>query len=110
MAQQLKLEYDRGAQLGLQDDELAFYDAVCQNDSAVMELGDDTLKTIAQELVTTVRQNTTVDWDRKEQVRALLRSKIKRLLVKYRYPPDKQESAIHLVMDQAERLAAEAII
>jgi type I restriction enzyme R subunit len=107
MARQLKLEHDRGDKLGLHADELAFYDAVCQNDSAVMELGDDTLKQIAQELVTTVRQNTTVDWDRKEQVRALLRSKIKRLLVKYRYPPDKQESAIHLVMDQAERLAAE---
>lgn len=107
MAQQLKLEYDRGAQLGLRDDELAFYDAVCQNDSAVRELGDDTLKTIAQELVTAVRQNTSVDWDKKEQVRALLRSRIRRLLVKYRYPPDKQEAAIILVMEQAERLANE---
>jgi len=107
MAQQLKLEYDRGAKLGLRDDELAFYDAVCQNDSAVMELGDETLKQIAQELVSAVRQNTTVDWDKKEQVRALLRSRIKRLLVKYRYPPDKQEAAILLVMDQAERLASE---
>ena len=105
MAQQLRLENDRGAQLGLRDDELAFYDAVCQNDSAVMEMGDDTLKKIAQELVETVRQNTTVDWDKKEQVRALLRSRIRRLLVKYRYPPDKQENAIVLVMDQAERLA-----
>lgn len=108
MAQQLKLEYDRGAKLGLRDDELAFYDAVCQNDSAVMELGDETLKLIAQELVAAVRQNTSVDWNKKEQVRALLRSRIKRLLVKYRYPPDKQEAAIVLVMDQAERLAAEA--
>jgi type I restriction enzyme R subunit len=59
--------------------------------------------------VTAVRQNTSVDWDKKEQVRALLRSRIKRLLVKYRYPPDKQEAAIVLVMDQAERLAAEAV-
>ena len=108
LAKQLKLEYDRGAQLGLRDDELAFYDAVAQNDSAVMELGDDTLKRIAQELVAAVRQNTTVDWDKKEQVRALLRSRIKRLLVKYRYPPDKQESAIILVMEQAERLASQA--
>ena len=66
--------------MGLHDDEPAFYDAVCQNDSAVIELGDDTLK-IARELVTTVRNNTTVDWDRKEQVRALLR-KMKRLQVK----------------------------
>jgi type I restriction enzyme R subunit len=108
MAQQLKLEYDRGARLGLRDDELAFYDAVCQNDSAVMELGDDTLKKIAQELVTAVRQNATVDWDKKEQVRASMRRHIRRLLVKYRYPPDKQEAAIGLVMDQAERLASEA--
>ena len=109
MARQLKLEYDRGAKLGLRDDELAFYDAVCQNDSAVMELGDETLKTIAQELVAAVRQNTSVDWDKKEQVRALLRSRIKRLLVRYRYPPDKQEAAIVLVMDQAERLAGEVV-
>jgi type I restriction enzyme, R subunit len=107
MAQQLKLEFDRGAKLGLGEDELAFYDAVCQNDSAVMELGDDTLKKIAQELVDAVRRNTTVDWDKKEQVRASLRRHIKRLLVRYKYPPDKQEAAIVLVMDQAERLAGE---
>jgi len=107
MAQQLKAEHDRGAQLGLHDDELAFYDAVCQNDSAVMELGDDTLKKIAQELVATIRENTTVDWNRKGQVRATLRRQIRRLLLKYHYPPDKQEAAVALVMDQAERLAAE---
>jgi len=107
LAKQMKHEHDRGAALGLRDDELAFYDAVCQNDSAVMELGDETLKQIARELVTAVRQNARVDWNKKEQVRALLRSRIKRLLVKYRYPPDKQESAIGLVMEQAERLAAE---
>jgi type I restriction enzyme R subunit len=93
MAQQLKFEYDRGARLGLRDDELAFYDAVCQNDWAVKELGDDTLKKIAQELVTAVRQNATVDWDKKEQVRASMRRHIRRLLVKYRYPPDKQEAS-----------------
>lgn len=107
MAQQLKLEFDRGAKLGLRNDELAFYDAVCQNDSAVVELGDETLKSIAQELVEAVRRNATVDWDKKEQVRASLRRHIRRLLVKYRYPPDKQEGAIALVMDQAERLAGE---
>ncbi len=86
MAKQLRLEFDRGAQLGLRDDELAFYDAVCQNDSAVMELGDDTLKAIARELVEAVRRNATVDWDKKEQVRAMLRSRIRRLLKKYRLP------------------------
>jgi len=78
---------------------------VCQNDLAVIELGDDTLKAIARELFEAVRRNATVDWDKKEQVRAMLRSRIRRLLKKYRYPPDRQEAAITLVMDQAERLA-----
>ncbi|MBA3311240.1 MAG: DUF3387 domain-containing protein, partial [Nocardioidaceae bacterium] len=91
----------------LREDELAFYDAVCQNDSAVLQLGDETLKRIAHELVTVVRNNTSVDWDKREQVRALLRSRVRRLLTKYRYPPDKQESAIVLVMQQAELFAAE---
>ena len=91
---------------GLRDDELAFYDAVCQNDSAVMELGDEVLKRIAQELVDVVRANATVDWDKKEQVRASLRRHIRRLLTKYQYPPDKQEAAVQLVMQQAELLAA----
>jgi type I restriction enzyme R subunit len=107
LAKQMKHEHDRGAALGLRDDELAFYDAVCQNDSAVMELGDDVLKSIAQELVVVVRANATVDWDKKEQVRASLRRHIRRLLTKYRYPPDKQEAAVRLVMQQAELLAAE---
>ena len=106
LAQQMKNEHDRGETLGLRDDELAFCDAVCQNDSAVMELGDDVLKRIAQELVDVVRANATVDWDRKEQVRASLRRHIRRLLTKYRYPPDKQEAAVQLVMQQAELTAA----
>ena len=92
LAKQMRAEHDRGDSLGLRDDELAFYDAVCQNDSAVLELGDDTLKAIAHELVAIVRRNATVDWDKKEQVRASLRRHIRRLLAKYRYPPDKQES------------------
>ncbi len=96
----------RGTTLGMRDDELAFYDAVSQNDAAVMELGDDTLKKMAAELVSVVRNNTSVDWDKREQVRALLRSKVRRLLTKYRYPPDEQEAAVHLVMQQAELLAS----
>jgi len=107
LARQIKHEHDRGAVLGLRDDELAFYDAVCQNDSAVLELGDEVLKRIAQELVEVVCRNTSVDWNKKEQVRARVRSQIKRLLMKYHYPPDKQESAIGLVTEQAERLAEE---
>lgn len=105
MARQLKFEYDRGTRLGLRDNELAFYDAVCQNDAAVLEMGDDVLKQIARELVETVRANTTVDWAKKEQVRASLRRHIRRLLAKYQYPPDKQEAAVQLVMQQAELLA-----
>jgi type I restriction enzyme R subunit len=72
-----------------------------------MELGDDVLKQIAQELVTVVRENATVDWDKKEQVRAPLRSRIRRLLSRYHYPPDRQEAAVALVIEQAEVLAAE---
>jgi len=107
LAEALRAEQDRGATLGLRNDELAFYDAVHQNDSAVLSLGDEVLKRIAQELVEVVRANTSVDWDKKEQVRALLRSKIRRLLTKYHYPPDKQAAAVALVIEQAEVLAAE---
>jgi type I restriction enzyme R subunit len=110
LAKEMKIEHERGATLGLRDDELAFYDAVCQNDSAVMELGDDVLKQIAQELVTVVRKNTTVDWDKKEQVRASLRRTIRRLLTRYNYPPDKQEAAVMLVMQQAEVLASDIAV
>jgi type I restriction enzyme R subunit len=106
LAKEMKAENERGTSLGLHDDELAFYDAVCQNDAAVMELGDDVLKQIAQELVEIVRANAAVDWDKKEQVRASLRRHIRRLLAKYHYPPDKQEAAVQLVMQQAELLAA----
>jgi len=107
LAKQMRAELERGAKLGLRHDELAFYDAVCQNDSAVLELGNDTLKKIAHELVGMVRRNATVDWDKKEQVRASLRRHIRRLLAKYRYPPDKQEGAVLLVMQQAELFANE---
>jgi type I restriction enzyme R subunit len=108
LAKQMRAEQERGPKLGLRDDELAFYDAVRQNDSAVMELGDNVLKQIAQELVTVVRESATVDWDKKEQVRALLRSRIRRLLTKYHYPPDRQEAAVQLVIEQAEVLASNA--
>jgi type I restriction enzyme R subunit len=107
LAKEMKIEHERGGTLGPRDDELAFYDAVRQSDSAVMELGDDVLKQIAQELVTVVRENATVDWDKKEQVRALLRSRIRRHLSRYHYPPDRQEAAVALVIEQAEVLAAE---
>ena len=107
LAKGLKADADRGAALGLTDDELAFYDAIRANDAAVMELGDETLKRIAHELVDIVRRDAKTDWNVKEQVRAKLRSAIKRLLLKYGYPPDKEEAATQLVLDQAEVIAAD---
>jgi type I restriction enzyme, R subunit len=107
LAKELTAERGRGESLGLRQDELAFYDAVRQNDSAVLELGDDVLQAIARELVEVVRRNATVDWDKKEQVRANLRRNVRRLLARYHYPPDRQEEAVLLVMQQAEVLARE---
>lgn len=109
MAEAMKEERDRSAKVNLPDDELAFYDAVSQNGSALLELGDDTLKQIAQDLVSLVRKNVTVDWSIKEQARARLRSTVRRLLTKYHYPPDKKSAAVDLVLEQAERLAAEVV-
>jgi type I restriction enzyme R subunit len=109
LAKSLRDERARGVGLGLRDDELAFYDAVRQNGSAVLELGDDTLKQMAHELVGIVRRSATVDWDKKEQVRALLRRNIRRLLVKHGYPPDMQETAVVQVLEQAEALAGAAL-
>ena len=95
----------RGEQLGLSTDELAFYDALEVNDSAVQVLGDDALRAIARELVDTVRKNVSIDWTVKESVRAKLRVIVKRVLRKYGYPPDKQEVATNTVLQQAELLS-----
>jgi len=107
LAQAMKVEGSRGEKLGLNSDELAFYDAICANKSAVMELGDETLKKIAHELVEIVRRDAKTDWSVKEQVRAKLRSTIKRLLLKHGYPPDGEPAATQLVLDQAEVIAGE---
>jgi type I restriction enzyme R subunit len=106
LAKQMREESEKGAQLGLSEDEVAFYDALEVNDSAVKVLGDATLKTIARELVDTVRRNTTIDWTVRENVRAHLRVLVKRILRKYGYPPDKQEKATLTVLEQAEVLSA----
>jgi type I restriction enzyme R subunit len=95
----------RGEKLGLSDDELAFYDALETNDSAVKVLGEPTLKDIARELVATVKGNVTIDWTIRENVRAQLRVYVKRILRKYGYPPDKQEKATLTVLEQAEVLS-----
>lgn len=107
MAKDFKKSMSRGDELGMDIDELAFYDALEQNESSVRELGDEILKTIAQELARQLRKSTTVDWAIRESVRAKLRILVKRVLKKYKYPPDKQEEAVRMVMKQAEVLSEE---
>ena len=104
IAREMRQAQDRGEELGLSEEELAFYDALETNDSAVKVLGDETLKTIAIELVDSVRGNVTIDWTLKESVRAKLRLGVKRILRKHGYPPDKQEKAAETVLEQAEVL------
>jgi len=107
LAKEMREASARGEKLGLSDDELAFYDALEANDSAVKVLGDDTLRGIARELVETVRNNVTIDWTLRENVRAQLRVLVKRILRKYGYPPDKQEKATQTVLEQAALLSEE---
>jgi type I restriction enzyme R subunit len=104
LAREMREAGRRGEKLGLTEDEVAFYDALEVNDSAVKVLGDDTLRTIAQELVRAVRANVTIDWTVRENVRAHLRVIVKRILRRYGYPPDKQARATELVLEQAEVL------
>ena len=106
LAQELREASARGEKLGLSEDEVAFYDALETNDSAVQVLGDETLRDIARELVKTVRNNVTIDWTLRENVRANLRRLVKRILRKHGYPPDKQERATRTVLEQAEVLSA----
>ena len=107
LAKEMREANERGEKLGLTEDEFAFYDALETNDSAVKVLGDDALRTIARELVKTVRANVTIDWTLRENVRAQLRVLVKRILRKYGYPPDKQERATKTVLEQAELLSGE---
>ena len=109
LARELREAGARGETLGLSDDELAFYDALGVNDSAVQVLGDKTLCGIARELVTTVRGNVTIDWTLRENVRAKLRVLVKRVLRRHGYPPDKQEAATRTVLEQAELLSVGTI-
>ena len=105
LARDMRAANARGEELGLSEDELAFYDALETNDSAVKVLGDDTLRTIARELVATVRKNVTIDWTMRENVRAQLRVLVRRILRRYGYPPDKQEKATQTVLEQAALLS-----
>ena len=107
LAKEMREDFARGEELGLSEDELAFYDALEANDNAVKVLGDETLRAIAQELVETVRRNVTIDWTVRESVRAEMRNAVRRVLRKHGYPPDKQEKATRTVIEQAELLSEE---
>ncbi|MDH0031514.1 MULTISPECIES: type I restriction endonuclease subunit R [unclassified Acinetobacter] len=105
MAKEFQADMEREASLGLNPDEIAFYDALANNESAVRELGDDTLKQIAREITEKLRKSTTVDWQVRDSVRAQLKILVRRTLQRWKYPPDKAAEAIELVMKQAEMLS-----
>ncbi len=107
LAKEMEAANQRGEVLGLSDDEVAFYDALAANESAVQVMGDDKLKVIAAELITQVRKSVTIDWTLRESARAKIRVMVKRILNKYGYPPDLQEEAVKTVLAQAEILCAE---
>ncbi len=105
LAKEMREAEKRGDELGLTDDEFAFYDALEVNDSAVKILGDDALRTIARELVDSVKRNVSIDWTMKEGVRAKIRVIVSRILKKHGYPPDKQEKATQTILEQAAMLS-----
>lgn len=102
MAKKFRDAASRGEELGMNQDEVKFYDALANNESAVLLLTDETLKKIAHELTENLRQNMSVDWSERESVRAKLRLMVKRILRKYKYPPDLQDAAVELVLQQAQ--------
>src|SRR5947199_9872549 len=106
LAKQLKEADQRGINLGLNDDEVAFYDALAANDSAIEAMGKDELKVIATELVTRVRKSVTIDWTLRESARAKIKVLVKRILRKHGYPPDLEEEATKTVLAQAEPLCS----
>ncbi len=107
LAKEMDAATKRGVALGLSEDEVAFYDALAANESAVQAMGDDKLKVIATELITQVRKSVTIDWTLRETARAKIRVMVKRILNKYGYPPDLQDEAVKTVLMQAELLCAD---
>jgi len=105
IAKDIKADRERGEEQGLSEEEIAFYDALAENDSAMKLLGDDKLRVIATELVLSVRSNVSVDWMHRDSARAKLRIEVKKVLKKYGYPPDLQDAAVQMVLQQAEALA-----
>ena len=107
LAKEIRDSHQRGEDLGLPEDELAFYDALAQNESAMEAMGIDELKVIAAELVTNVRKSVSIDWTLRESARARIRVMVRRILNKHGYPPDLRAEAVKLVLEQAEALCAE---
>ena len=107
LAKEMDAATKRGEDLGLNDDEVAFYDALAANESAVKAMGDDKLKVIAAELISQLRKSVTIDWTLRESARARIRVMVKRILNKYGYPPDLQDAAVQTVLKQAEALCAD---
>lgn len=105
MAKEFQEAIQSHKELGLSEDELAFYDALANNESAIRELGDETLSTIANELVGKLTNSVTIDWQKRDSVRARIRNIVRILLRRYKYPPDRQDEAIDLVLKQAEVLS-----
>ena len=107
LAKEMEAAQKRGEELGLTDDEIAFYDALATNESALTAMGDDKLKVIAAELIKMVRKSVTIDWTLRETARAKIRVIVKRILNKWGYPSDLQEEAVKTVLQQAELLCAD---
>lgn len=105
IAIQMRDDAKRYEDLGLDEDEIAFDNPIAMKDEAVLELGDYSLKTIAHELLAAVRASATIDWNLKDSVPAAIRAKVLRLLAKHDYPPDAEEKAVELVLEQAELFA-----
>jgi type I restriction enzyme R subunit len=109
LAKDLDAATKRGEDMGLTDDEIAFYDALASNDSAVVAMGDDKLKVIAAELISQVKKSVTIDWMLRESARARIKVMVKRILNMHGYPPDLQEEVVKTVLAQAELLCAELV-
>lgn len=106
LAKDIRAARQRGEETGLSDEEIAFYDALAENESAVEMMGDDKLRLIAHELLVSLRENVSVDWAHRDSARARMRVLVKRILRKYGYPPDLQDAAVQTVLQQAEALSA----
>jgi len=110
LAKEMDAAYKRGEQTGMVKEEIAFYDALASHETAEQVLGDDTLKIIAHELTRSIKENMSIDWNLRESARAKMRITVKRLLKKYGYPPDLQEDAIDIVIEQAERMSEQLVL